>query len=56
MRMAMEVPQALGFLPVRVNTGQGCSKRPERYPPPVKPQMSHGPNIIGAPPVENFGY
>jgi len=29
--------------------GQGCNTQPEGYPPRVKPQMSHGPSLLGQP-------
>ena len=36
------------WLPPADMQGQGCNKRPEPYPPRVKPQMSHGPNLLGS--------
>ena len=37
MRMAGQV-----WLPPANQMGQGCATKPEQYPAPVKPTMSHG--------------
>lgn len=37
MRLATQV-----WLPPANLQGQGCAKKPENYPPSVKPSMSHG--------------
>ena len=37
MRMAGQV-----WFPPANQMGQGCAKKPEVYPAPVKPTMSHG--------------
>lgn len=53
-RMAGTELVARGFLPPLDQFGEGCAKRPESWPPPVKPQMSHGPDLLGTMPVENY--
>ena len=30
-----------------VNTGEGCAKKPEVYPPTPRGGMSHGPKLLG---------
>ena len=52
-RMAGTELVARGFPPPLDQFGEGCAKRPESWPPPVKPQMSHGPPLLGTMPVEN---
>ena len=37
MRLAGQV-----WFPPANQQGQGCARKPERYPPPVKHSMSHG--------------
>jgi len=46
-RMAGTELVARGWLPKANQFGEGCAKQPEQWPPRVKPQMSHGPNLIG---------
>ena len=30
------------WFPPANQIGEGCAKKPEDYPPPIKPTMSHG--------------
>ena len=31
-----------------VNTGEGCAKTPEKYPPKPQGGMSHGPELLAS--------
>jgi len=34
------------WFPPANQMGEGCNRGPEGYPPRVKPQMSHGPDLL----------